>query len=200
MDFPSSLAYTLPVLILILAFLATRCRKPRKKPHGKRTSPPAQPPARLDYANLPPASSFPYRLRPSLLSPREYRFFCLLSAACQDKGLRVYPKVRMGDVCWVPEDLKDGKDGEKFWYWFSPIAKKHIDFVLADGKGAFVCGIEVDDASHDSPYAKGVDSFKDRMFLSAGLPLIRFRHGFSEESVKQAVSHALEKHRGPAAS
>jgi len=104
----------------------------------------------------------------------------------------------MGDVFWVPETLKDGKDDERFWYWFSPIAKKHIDFVLADGQGAFVCGIEVDDASHDNPYAKGVDAFKDRVFLSAGLPLYRFRYSFSEESVRQAVSHALEKHRNRA--
>ena len=180
------------IAALCLFLLLTLHRRPRSRKAKKQTEQPDSS-KHIDYTDLPQTEAFPYRLRPSLLSAREYQFFRILSDVCAQKRLRAYPKVRMGDIFWVPDTLRDGKDDSLFWFWFSPIAKKHVDFVLADAQGRFVCGIEVDDSSHDNGQAQDVDLFKNRVFLSAGLPLYRFRHGFTKESILCAVSMALEK-------
>ena len=107
----------------------------------------------------------PYRLRDDFLSPAERSFHTALSAAV-GQGLAICPKVNLADLFFVARPNEDkGARGR--------ISQKHVDFLLCEPASMRPrLGIELDDSSHQRADRQARDEFVDRVFLSAGLPLL----------------------------
>jgi hypothetical protein len=109
---------------------------------------------------------FPYRLRDDFLSPTEASLFYALQQVVGDQAL-IMAKVRLADLFFVPR--ANGRDGS-----FNRISQKHIDFLVCHAKTVKpLCGIELDDSSHNSSKRQTRDDFVNQVFATAQLPLVR---------------------------
>ncbi len=107
-----------------------------------------------------------YRVRDDFLSPAEASFYRVLRLVVGEKMV-VCPKVRLGDLFFVTRAKEN-------WGAVNRINAKHVDLLLLDPATLKpLAGLELDDASHRMPEASERDDFKDRLFKSAGLPLLR---------------------------
>jgi hypothetical protein len=112
--------------------------------------------------------TLPYRISDDFLSPPELNFYRVLCAAAADWAV-ICPKVSLGDLFYS----KSGDHGANISY-MNRIKQKHVDFLLCDPKSMRpVIGIELDDASHQRPDRQERDSFVERVFETAELPLLR---------------------------
>lgn len=107
----------------------------------------------------------PYRKR-KLLTYTEYQFYNIMKQACDEKNLLICPKVRLEDFV----DVTDQRQKMKFRGY---IKSRHVDFILTDSKLNILCGIELDDPSHQKPDAAKTDAFKNKLFRTIGVPLFR---------------------------
>lgn len=124
-----------------------------------------------------------YRLRDDFLSPAEASFFRVLRFALDDRYL-VLAKVGLTDLFYVTRPNENGAARSR-------IAQKHVDFVLCDSKTLRpLAGIELDDASHRKPENQSRDQFKDAVFASAGLRLIRIpaKAAYEAAQVRELLS------------
>lgn len=113
-------------------------------------------------------TEIPYKLRDDFLSPAE-RSFYLVVRECVSKWADVCPKVNLGDVFFASCQ----NFGEKQSYT-NKINRKHVDFLICDKKTAKpLLGIELDDKSHDKKQRLERDTFVEKVFEKAGLPLER---------------------------
>ncbi len=110
---------------------------------------------------------YPYE-RKNLLSKTEYAFFKVLSDFCAKNDLLFCPKVRM-------EDFLSVTDKQNYTKYRGYIKSRHIDFLICDRSLHVLCGIELDDKSHDTAKAQKTDNFKNKVFEQIGLPLFRIR-------------------------
>ena len=101
-----------------------------------------------------------------LFTPAERSFFGVLNQAVNNDVL-VFGKVRVADVI-TPR--KGGVKGA--WQRaFNKISAKHFDFVLCNKNDlSFVCGIELDDKSHNIAKQKSRDAFLESACKSADFP------------------------------
>ena len=107
----------------------------------------------------------PYRLRDDFLSPAEFSFYKILVSLVGSR-LIVLTKVRLADIFFV------ARPNENVLY-FNRISQRHVDFLLCTPNTMKpVVGIELDDASHNQPSRQQRDEFIDKVFLTAGLPLL----------------------------
>ena len=90
--------------------------------------------------------AYPYE-RKNLLSKNEYTFFRVLNDFCTKKDLIFCPKVRM-------EDFLSVTDKQNYTKYRGYIKSRHIDFLLCDRSLHVLCGIELDDKSHDTAKAQ----------------------------------------------
>ena len=111
--------------------------------------------------------AYPYE-RKNLLSKTEYTFFRVLSDFCTKNNLIFCPKVRM-------EDFLSVTDKQNYTKYRGYIKSRHIDFLLCDRSLHVLCGIELDDKSHDTAKAQKNDNFKNKVFEQIKLPLFRIR-------------------------
>ena len=110
--------------------------------------------------------SLPYRVRDDFLSPAEISFYHVLSSVVGSWAV-ICPKVRLADIFFV------ARPNENLSY-FNRIAKRHLDFLLCKPNSMKpVLGIELDDTSHTRSKRKQRDEFVNKVFESAGLPLLR---------------------------
>jgi hypothetical protein len=106
-----------------------------------------------------------YRLRDDFLSKAERLFHGALVAAVNGRAAIVF-KVNLGDLFFVSQPHQNRGA-------MARIDRKHVDFLLCDpGTLKPLCGIELDDSSHDRPSRQARDEFVDQVFQTAGLPLI----------------------------
>lgn len=119
---------------------------------------------------------YSYRARP-ILTKREYKFYLLLRREASRRKMIVCPKVGL-------KDLLEVDSRKQYMKYFRQIAQKHVDFVLCDEDLHVLFVLELDDSSHDTKTAKKRDTFKNRAFRAAGIPLKRIRN-FDEESVRR---------------
>jgi hypothetical protein len=111
---------------------------------------------------------YPYRLRDDFLSPAELSFFRVLQVAADGWAVAL-AKVSLGDLFYAAS----GDSGENRAYR-NKIDRKHVDFLLCDPRTiAPLVGIELDDRSHQRADRQRRDSFVERVFGAAGLPLAR---------------------------
>ena len=110
-------------------------------------------------------SYMPYKKR-KLLTYTEYNFYKIMKKACDEKNLLICPKVRLEDFI----DVTDKKNRMKYRGY---IKSRHVDFIITDSKLNLLCGIELDDPSHQKPEAAKTDAFKNELFQTINIPLFR---------------------------
>jgi len=146
--------------------------------------PPAPPP---EVAGPAPAGPLPYRKRDYLLSSAERAFYdALVPAAGPD--LVVFAKVRLDDLFWLPNNTAARQS------WRNRIAAKHVDFVLCSRPTLTpVLAIELDDASHAQDARQARDAFVDRVYATAGLPVLHqpVRAGYAVDALRGTLRAAL---------
>lgn len=122
----------------------------------------------------------------SLLTRTEAIFYDILKYKCDINDLTICPKVRLEDFIKVREI------GEKQSYR-GRIKSRHVDFLICDRNLNPLCGIELDDNSHNSWKARKADKFKNELYKAINLPLYRVRTGTNFEShINQIVSDIKE--------
>jgi len=127
-----------------------------------------------------------YEKLEALFTPAERSFFGVLNQAVNNDVL-VFGKVRVADVI-TPR--KGGVKGA--WQRaFNKISAKHFDFALCNKNDlSLVCGIELDDKSHNTAKQKSRDAFLESACKSADFPLIRFpaKSTYSVNDVRESLS------------
>lgn len=133
-------------------------------------------------------SAHPYERLNTLFSPAERSFYGVLKQAVGDEAL-VFGKVRVADV------LTPKKGERGVWQTaFNKISAKHFDFIICNKDDlSFVCGIELDDRSHNSAKTKVRDAFLEEACQSADFPLIRFpaKAAYKISEIREALSAHL---------
>src|SRR3989304_438966 len=113
-----------------------------------------------------PAEPMPYHLRDDFLSDAEASFYRVLHSMMGERFL-VFPKVGLEDIFFVSRPNENAGARNR-------IDRKHLDFLICDaGTLDPVFGIELDDSSHQNSKRVARDMFKDEVFETAGLPLVR---------------------------
>ncbi len=98
---------------------------------------------------------YPYRQREHLFTPAEWRFYLALQQALPH-GIVLFGKVRVADVL----KTESGLDASTRQKAFNKIAGKHFDYILCEAdSGRMVCGIELNDRSHQRRDRQERDEF-----------------------------------------
>ena len=121
----------------------------------------------LHYLKRRSRPALPYRKTDHLLTPAERSFYEVLRRIIGDE-LRLFVKVRLADLVWLPHDVENRQAH------VNRVAAKHIDFVLCDPRTlAPVLAVELDDSSHAARHRQQRDALVNEVLRSAGLPLLR---------------------------
>jgi predicted RNA-binding Zn-ribbon protein involved in translation (DUF1610 family) len=113
-------------------------------------------------------TDLPYKMRDDFLSPAERNFYFVIKNSVAEWA-DVCPKVNLGDIFYAT----CANFGERQSY-ANKINRKHIDFLLCDRKTATpLLGVELDDRSHNQEKRQERDSFVEKVFEKALLPLER---------------------------
>ena len=108
----------------------------------------------------------PFRRKDYLLSKAERSFYLVLLQAV-GAHWRVFPKVRLIDLVWLPRDTPNAQSHR------NRVQSKHVDFVLCSNDALRPeLVIELDDASHEREDRVDRDALVDRILQSAGLPIL----------------------------
>lgn len=165
-------------------------------PQPKRKST-AQAPASDREDELPASDSsmpevFPYRVRDDFLSPAETSFYHVLKSMTQER-LVIFSKVSLAELFFVSR-------GDSFQTFQNKIDRKRVDFLLCDPKTLKpVLGIELDDASHRRPSRQERDTFVEKVFADAKLPLARVpvKMSYSQRELAALFQAAMTKSAAP---
>lgn len=90
------------------------------------------------------------------------------------RGVNIYPKVRLEDIIHPKSTLKDAK---LRWKLRGRVKSRHIDFVICDDMGTFLCALELDGKTHRKREIQKADEFKSELCKNVGLPLYRVQGG-----------------------
>ena len=134
-------------------------------------------------------SIHPYQKLNALFTPAERSFYGVLTQAVNGDAV-IFGKVRVADVLTPRKSTIKG-----VWQTaFNKISAKHFDFMLCKKDDlSFICGIELDDSSHNSAKSQARDAFVEAACQSAGFPLIRYRARASYQvtEVRDALATVL---------
>jgi ssDNA-binding Zn-finger/Zn-ribbon topoisomerase 1 len=112
---------------------------------------------------------FPYAMRDDFLSASELSFYKILRLVMPNEFV-IFTKVALKDIFFVTEN-----DRSKQSTFMNKISKKHVDFIICNAETLKpVCGIELDDTSHERQDRVIRDTFVNQVFKSGKLPLIRY--------------------------
>ncbi len=107
--------------------------------------------------------------RKKLLNRSEETTENVLKFACQDRSVRISPKVRVADALDI---TNSGLDNEHYKYALS----SHLDFVIADESTLPLFAVEFDGPTHWNDERACInDRKKNKICSDLGLPLIRVR-------------------------
>lgn len=131
-----------------------------------------------------------YYLRKAIFTPAERSFLGVLDSLV-DQDIRVFGKVRLEDIFGVQKGLdRAARTAAR-----NRINRKHVDFLLVRASDLTpICGIELDDSSHEEDDRKERDQFVDAVFASGGIPLLHFTaaKAYNPTDVAAKISAALE--------
>lgn len=133
---------------------------------------------------------FPYALRDDFLSSAEYSFYKVMRQAL-DKEIIICPKVGLKDIFFV-----NSKDKSTFMTYHNKIDRKHVDFLLCDAETMKpICGVELDDSSHQKESRITRDEFVDKLFKVSKLQLLRFKNkkSYSLSEIKDQLDSVINK-------
>jgi hypothetical protein len=142
--------------------------------------------AELPSSWIGPTEPLPYRVRNEFLSAAEISFYHVVRGIVGDQAV-IQTKVGLGDIFYVtrPNENQAAR---------SRISQKHVDFLLCEPKTLDpLAAIELDDSSHARADRQERDEFVNRVFETAGLPLLRFpvRYSYSTDEVAQRLAPFL---------
>lgn len=163
---------TLSILPLLYFIMNRSPRNTEESEHIESSSyysPPQNTHYHSEYNSRYDYSYMPYR-KAKLLTKTEYAFFVTLVRESLKRQLLVCPKVRLEDIAYVTTRQNRNK-------YRGYIKSRHIDFVLINAQSETIAAIELDDPSHDTAAAAQTDHFKNELFKTIGVPLIRIRVG-----------------------
>jgi hypothetical protein len=106
----------------------------------------------------------------------------------------IQSKVRLADVFFVARPNENAAA-------FNRIAQKHIDFLVCHPVTMKpLLGIELDDQSHKQNNRQERDGFVDQVFLTAGLPLLRFpvQAEYNSREIAAQIAPLLKDKLSPA--
>lgn len=125
---------------------------------------------------------YPYISRP-LLTKTEYAFYKVLRKYTDRYDLLICPKVRMEDFIKVTAK-------KNYARYRGYIKSRHIDFIICDNDLNMLCGIELDDSSHNTEKAQEIDKFKNNTFKAIGIPLYRVKtSGNYNEEISEIIKY-----------
>lgn len=135
---------------------------------------------------------YPYAKRDDFLSDAELSFYKVLDQVIGEQAI-ICPKVSLNDVLFI----SSGDRSERQIY-LNKISRKHVDFLICtNDKLKVLCGIELDDSSHQRADRIVRDEFVEKAFEAAGLKLIRFEnkrmYSLSEVELKIASAISINK-------
>lgn len=104
-----------------------------------------------------------FYLKHSILTDNEMKFYRVLEIALQNRYL-ICPKVNLYDF------VKHNNNSN-----FNRIRSKHCDFLICNSDLKPLCGIELDDNTHLNQKASKNDNFKNELFKTIGLKLVRIK-------------------------
>lgn len=110
-------------------------------------------------------NEMPYQKR-KILTDTEQKFYEQLKIITDKENMIICPKVRLEDII----ETTSIKQKQKYRGY---IKSRHIDFVICDKNMNTLGAIELDDDSHHSEKAKTIDNFKNELFKTVGIRLIR---------------------------
>jgi len=134
------------------------------------------------------SETLPYRVKDNFLTAPELKFYSVLCSAVGPKAV-VCPKVGLKDFLFV------SKHGEDYMKYLRKISQKHIDFLLcAPDTMRPVCGIELDDSSHERQKTKARDEFVEKVYRDAKFPLVRIKTkaSYTAEEITLALGTYIE--------
>ncbi|MRH41562.1 DUF2726 domain-containing protein [Aquibacillus halophilus] len=130
----------------------------------------------------------PYSKRDDFLSNAELSFYKVLQQYIGNKAI-ICPKVSLQDIFFVNK----GNQSERSTY-NNKISRKHVDFLLCSTDTVEpICGIELDDRSHQRADRMERDKFVEQVFETAELPLVRFQNksAYSMSDLQEKLDSAL---------
>ena len=130
----------------------------------------------------------PYAKRDDFLSDSELSFYKVIRQAI-DERIVICPKVGLKDIFFV----KTGDRSNRTTYR-NKIDRKHIDFLLCEVETMKpICGIELDDSSHQREDRKHRDRFVNKVFEVSGIQLIRFKNkkSYTLNEIRQQLNDVL---------
>lgn len=144
---------------------------------------------RKSFDNLPDKDKFPYRKKDYLLTVAERKFFEILEKIAIEHDSYLFVKVRLEDLLWLP------KNTENKLKWRGYVRSRHIDFVLCDKENIRpFCAIELDDSTHNTIKAQGIDKMKDKILTAAGLPILRLpvKNFYDQNEISARIAAVLK--------
>jgi hypothetical protein len=131
-----------------------------------------------------------YASRGILLTHTEVAFFHVLRSMTKDY-LLIIPHVALRDLVSVVVDQSE------YFTYYNKIDRKQVDFVLCDMKTLKpVFAIELDDASHKRPDRIERDTFVEKVFEEARIPLVRIpvSNNYDQNKLGALFKDAVEKY------
>jgi len=117
----------------------------------------------------------PYRIRDDFLSSAELSFYHVLEHMTGTVVVAL-SKVNLADIFYVSRT-------NEYMKHFNKINRKHVDFLMCDSKTMRpILGIELDDRSHQKQKQQERDIFVDKVFRTAGLPLVHIKASMSYDT------------------
>lgn len=130
------------------------------------------------------ASSEPpqYRKWEYFFTYQERKFYELLHEELGN-DFEVFAKVRMADVVMVANEPENRNQ------YVGQLLRKHLDFVLCDGRNLKPLLALTDDSSHNKYNRQESDEFKEQVCKQAGLPLLRVavRQTYPKGEIRELV-------------
>lgn len=128
-----------------------------------------------------------YKARGFLLTKTEVRSYKTIRPFISGLGLELMAQVRIADVLSV----KGSRKSRSWWNAFKKISSKHVDFVVVDPSSfKIICAIEIDDRSHQRKDRRERDSYINKAFKAADVPLLRCVPG-NEPMLKRGIENCL---------
>ena len=149
----------------------------------------------ISVQHFPPdePEALPYHARADFLSGAEASFYHLLKNTLSGQMV-ICPKVSLSDIFFVSRpDVNVA--------YYNKINRKHVDFLLCDPHTMKpVMAFELDDSSHGRDDRISRDAFVERVFSTAGLPLVRVpaRLAYDTRDIQAAIRTALQAPPEPA--
>ncbi len=130
----------------------------------------------------------PYRTKDSILTAAENRFYLALLKAIDNRAV-IIPKVGLQDVFAIT-------DREHYMTARNRISTRHIDFLICEVNTLRpLFGVELDDSSHNKAETQKHDMFKNQVFETAHLALVRVavKQNYNVDELKTVLQEYFRK-------